>query len=316
MRVRRTLAAVVEAGLVWSGVAMLHRATRRRRVLVLAYHNVVPDGTPSFGDRSLHLSRGAFVRQLERLARTHVVVPLDEVLTPARPGGRPRIAITFDDGYRGAVLFGVEELAKRGLPATLFVVPGFVGQGPFWWDAFASREGSDPAARARALHDFAGKESDIRRWTATAGRRPRPVPEWALLASEGELASATRHSGITLGSHSWSHPNLVRLTATELHAELSRPLAWLRQRYANVASWLSYPYGLTSPAVQAAAAAAGYTGALAVEGGSFTPDGVHRYAVPRLNVPAGLSANGFVLWTSGVRGGQGARRLPAGTTVA
>src|SRR2546430_3619042 len=26
-------------------------------------------------------------------------------------------------------------LARRGVPATLFVVPSFAGKGPFWWDA-------------------------------------------------------------------------------------------------------------------------------------------------------------------------------------
>jgi len=67
-----------------------------------------------------------------------------------------------------------------------------------------------------------------------------------------------------------------------------------------VIPWLSYPYGLASRTVEAAAAAAGYTGALALGGGWFVPARVNCYAVPRVNVPSGLSLNGFVLRTSGL----------------
>src|SRR2546422_8966546 len=68
------------------------------------------------------------------LLRTHAIVPLEEVLTPAPSGRRPRVAITFDDAYQGAIAIGVEELARRGGPAALFVVPAFGGGGSFWWE--------------------------------------------------------------------------------------------------------------------------------------------------------------------------------------
>ena len=301
MSVRSTLRALLEAGVVRSGITRLHRATRLRHSLVLAYHNVVPDDCPPFGDRSLHLSHRAFVRQLDLLLSTHCIVPLEEVLTPAPSGRRPRVALTFDDGYRGAVTIGVEELAKRGVPATLFVVPAFVGGGPFWWDAVSSPEGGgvDQALRERALRDLNGRDREVRSWAEAHGLRRDALPEWALVASKDELRAAARHPGIRLASHTWTHPNLVRLSPAEVQAELRRPLTWLRQRFTGVIPWLSYPYGCGSRSVEAAAAAAGYAAALSLDGVWFAPGCVNRYAVPRLNVPAGLSANGFVLLTSG-----------------
>src|SRR5207237_1432026 len=231
MSARATLKACFEAGLVRSGVPALNRAARARRALVLAYHNVVPDSSPGFGDRSLHLPRGLFIRQLESLLATHTVVPLEQVLDAPVAGRRPRAAITFDDGYRGAVLLGVA----------------------------------------------------------------------ALVASEAELRSATRHPGITLGSHTWTHPNLVRLGGgDELREELRRPLGWLRERFTSVIPWLSYPYGLATPAVEAAAREVGYTAALALGGGWFPSTRVNRWAVPRENIPSGLSENGFVIRSSGL----------------
>jgi peptidoglycan/xylan/chitin deacetylase (PgdA/CDA1 family) len=300
MSLRATLKACFEAGLVRSGVPALHRVARAGQALVLAYHNVVPDSCPAFGDRSLHLPRRLFVRQLERLLATHAIVPLEDLLGPPRPGQRPRAAITFDDGYRGAVLIGIAELAKRGLPATLFVVPAFVGRGPFWWDALAAENGVDAVLRGHALNDLHGKDAEIRGWAAGQGIPTGAVPEWALVASEDELRGATRHSGITLGSHTWTHPNLARLTGAELLDELRRPLVWLRERFGSVVPWLSYPYGLATPAVEAAAREAGYTAALALGGGQFPPARVNRWAVPRENIPAGLSENGFVIRSSGL----------------
>jgi peptidoglycan/xylan/chitin deacetylase (PgdA/CDA1 family) len=305
MSLRATVKALLETGLVWSGGAALRRAALVRRTLVLAYHNVVPDDGPCFGDRSLHLPRRMFVRQIEHLLRTHAVVPLEEIFTPAPPGRRPRVALTFDDAYRGAVDIGVAELAKRGVPATLFVVPAFVGRGPFWWDAVASEDRDvDPILRDYALQELSGKDRSVRSWAEAHGLRLRTVPDSALVASEDELGAAIRHPGITLASHTWSHPNLARLSPAELQEELSRPLHWLRQRYGSVIPWLSYPYGLATRTVEAAAAAAGYAAAVALGGGWFSPARVSRHSVPRLNVPSALSANGFVLRTSGLYAGR------------
>ena len=49
-----------------------------------------------------------------------------------------------------------------------------------------------------------------------------------------------------------------------------------------------------------AAREAGYTAALALGGGQFPPARVNRWAVPRENIPAGLSENGFVIRSSGL----------------
>ena len=66
--------------------------------------------------------------------------------------------------------------------------------------------------------------------------------------------------------------------------------------------WLSYPYGLTSPTAAQAVERAGYVGAFLVEGGWLPRQQrfYHPFALPRLNVPAGLSVEGFQLRLSGL----------------
>src|SRR5678816_2862632 len=99
---RKALRGAVEFAMVASGLPVLGRRRRRGDTLVLAYHNVVPDGAEAFGDRSLHLPLSRLRQQLAALEATHEVVSLDELETPARTE-RPRAAITFDDAYAGAL---------------------------------------------------------------------------------------------------------------------------------------------------------------------------------------------------------------------
>lgn len=306
---------VAERSLAASGVAGIARALHRGDALVLAYHGILPHGAAPGGEHTLHLPQAVFARQLDALRRTHDVVPLDALLLPRAPGSRrPRAAVTFDDAYAGAVTAGVYELARRGLPATIFVAPGLLGRVP-WWDALA-RGGLLPAdARRHAIEALRGRDDAVRRWAereddvamdcanmngATGDGAPR-------IATEAELAEAARVPGIALGAHSWSHPDLRVLDPPALADELAQPLGWLRARFACVVPWLAYPYGLASDAVERAAAEAGYRGAFRVDGG-WMPLGaaaVRPHALPRMNVPAGLSLDGFHLRISGVTGAGG-----------
>lgn len=292
---------LAESLLAHGGPAAVSRLLRRRDTLVLAYHNVVPDDAAPFGDRSLHLRRRDFAAQLELLGRTCEVVPLDGVATPRGRGGRPRVAVTFDDAYRGAVTLGVEELRRRGMPATVFVPPAFIGATSFWWDAVADpATGAPPGARDHLLTALRGDDGAIRAWAVAAGVPLRPVPRWGEPATEAELHAALRHPGLSLAPHSWSHRNLAALEEDEARDELERPLRWLRERFGAVVAWTSYPYGLATPAVERLARAAGYDGALRVDGGWISGAVANAYALPRFNVPAGISRSGFALRTAGI----------------
>lgn len=290
----------MERALLATGAAGLLRRTARSTGLVLAYHNIVPHGESPGADRSLHLAQRDFGTQLDLLQQHAEVVPLTEVVTSGAAAPRPRVAITFDDAYRGAVTAGVEELRARGLAATLFVAPAFVGGRSFWWDTVADpATGLSAGARAHALEACAGQDAVVRTWAASAGLPLRDPPPFAVAATMEELQGAVRYAGLSLGSHSWSHPNLTRLADSELEAELARPLAWLQQRFSPVIPWLSYPYGLSDDRVWRAAEQAGYAGALRVDGG-WLDEPRSRFALPRFNVPAGISPAGFRLRLAGL----------------
>ncbi len=295
--IKRLLETVILRG----GPARLARARLHGRALILAYHNILPEGARPGGDGSLHLPRRSFGAQLDQLARSSDVVPLESLLDD-RPSGsrRPRVAITFDDAYQGAVTVGIEELVRRGLPGTIFVAPAFLGGRTFWWDVLSDGvSGLTVKLRTQALTELRGQDDAIRRWAH--GRSTVSLGESdAKTATEAELAAAARQSGVTVGSHTWSHPNLALLNADDLRTELYQPLAWLQSRFESAIPWLSYPYGLSADHVERAAASCGYRAAVRISGGWIAPNLANRYALPRLNVPAGLTPTGFGLRTAGL----------------
>ena len=263
-------------------------------VLVLCYH-ALSERFPA----PLSVSPEAFERQLQLLARAGYRGATFEQAVRA-PSGR-NVAITFDDAYHGTLTAGCEELARRGLPATVFVTPAFLGGGTFWWDALEALD--RPGVRDEALWRHHGRTERVRVWAEAEGLGWRTVPPHATAVAESLLhEAAARTPGLTLASHTWSHPNLSALDPAELDEELRRPLAWLRERLPGVRPWISYPYGLASSAVESAAARAGYTAAFRVDGGWWPRDGgANRFALPRLNIPAGLSPRGFTLRLLGMQ---------------
>ncbi len=302
---RNRLKSLAEQIAVRGGGRLIGRFRRRGRLLILSYHNVVPHGQSPRGDRSLHLPQRTFGEQLDELLREHEIVPLAD-LTNVPLEGRPRVAITFDDAYAGALTAGVEELRRRRLPATVFVAPAFIGGRAFWWDDLA--EGFDgavpPHLREVWLTDLAGEESRVREAAAAQGLPLSPgLPAWARAGMEDDLRRAAAYAGISFGSHSWSHVNLAAVDPARRQEELARSKAWLESRFPqSTIPWLSYPYGIESAEARLAAREAGYAASLRATGGRFRPGAAPIHALPRLNIPAGLSAAGFALRAAGLLG--------------
>ena len=286
----------IERAAVVSGLPRLGNILNKNRCIVLMYHNVVPSGVEPVGDLSLHLTQPDFAAHLDLFAQHFDVVPLIDLLDGrGSPVERPRIAITFDDAYVGALTVGVQELVSRRMPATIFVPPGLLGR-ETWWDLVASgTNGEIPADERRDLLVALGGRGDAILASVPPSLEMAPRPASQRIATQSELASAAGRAGISIGSHTWTHPNLAALVSSELHVELTRPLQWLRARFPSFIPIVSYPYGLSSDSVEAAASDAGYRAGLRADGGWLTAEKLARpFALPRFNIPANLSLDG--LW--------------------
>ncbi|MFC1660048.1 polysaccharide deacetylase family protein [Gemmatimonadota bacterium] len=303
---RRGLKHAVEVVLARSGLSGVVSRLRAPSTAILAYHNVVPHGEQVVGDRSLHIDQARFADHLDLVLETHEVVPLDSLMNPGpSPPTRPQAVITFDDGYVGAVTAGAEELARRGLPATIFLPPGLLDAEGFWWDMLSSvRSGSvQPRVRSHALNSLKGRQDLILAWAAEEGFPLMTLPGHARPASREQLLAAAGDDVLRLGSHTWSHANLAALSPAECADEIERGHRWLDTLGGLRLDWLAYPYGLRS-AVAVGEAGRHVDGALLIEGGLARVKGNWSggpHELPRVNVPRGLSADGLALRLAGLR---------------
>ena len=143
---------------------------------------------------------------------------------------------------------------------------------------------------------LSGEQEKIAAWASEAGIAWREMPAHARCASLPELRNAGALEGMDFASHSWSHPNLAALDVHRVHEELSVSKEWLEAEGLRSCSFLAYPYGYETAAVRRVASACGYAGALKVVGGwTRRSDGRDPFALPRLNMPAGLTTRGFRL---------------------
>ena len=214
-------------------------------VLVLCYH-AVSDDWPS----RLAVTRAQLREHLHSLAeRGYVGVTFTDAIT--KPGdGRPRVAVTFDDGYASLEDAAVPILAELGMPGTVFVPTAFVGS-------------PDPMA-------WPG----IEEWLETPHRHELDPLDWD---GVGRLVAA----GWEVGSHSRTHPRLTQLDDATLAAELSESRAELERRLGGPCRSIAYPYGNVDERVIAATRDAGYVAGGALPAEFYVP---HPLSWPRLGI--------------------------------
>ena len=267
---------------------------KRQQTLVLAYHNVIPDALHHTGLGSQHMRESDFQRQMLWVARTFDIVPLPEVLrertgTPTRP----RIAITFDDAYRGALHCAIPWMAQHGIPATMFVAPGCLGSDGFWWDRLRVDPWSDFPF---FFQEMRADQARIMAWARATNLEVHDLNDLFKPVTEAELADSVNQAAghLLLGPHGWTHQNLASLPPSELDDELRMPLAWLRERHSETTlPILAFPYGLKSPEVCDAAEKLGHAAAFLIDG-SWMPRKLRSpFLIPRRNVAGGISSATF-----------------------
>ena len=238
-----------------------------RRLLVLAWHNVEP--TSFFHGTSPAAARRAFERQIGFVRRWANVVPLRPALADLA-AGRPlpprAVALTFDDGYLDNLTVVAPLLRAADVPATFFLVTGFLsGDERAWWEelgwvfeqatAAELRWGghtfhtSAPRARRAAL----GVVADSLKTVDSRHRReaidelrarlsptgPAPARRFMDWDEAGELL----RQGHDIGAHTCGHPILSREDPSVQLRELVESRQQLSARFQRPVDVLAYPNG-------------------------------------------------------------------------
>jgi len=281
----------------------IRRARTRRFGRVLLYHRVVDDGMDP-GLRGLlagAVTRSTFRRQLDYLARHHEVVGLHELLDRVDdPSGA--VAVTFDDGYADNLHHALPLLRERGMPATIFVVSGYVetGRHPAW-DRLARRVAANGPRELRL-----DAEDESRRFAFTGSLREQmaAAASWLETLSEARREAAlgeesrvdedrpldvaelrlAERGGARVGAHSVRHRRLATLTPAEVDEELSECKASLEEWLGHPVEHVAYPYGGPhdyDASTMEAARRAGFRAAFAAHEGLVHAE-TDRFAIPRI----------------------------------
>jgi len=198
----------------------LHRHAGRHGPIMLMYHAVSPGkSTP---DWPWAVSMQQFREQLDFLAAEGYATPTmgDLAATPPKEWRGRTAVITFDDGYADN-LAASEELQKRGMRASWFIVSGSVGQAPKW------RADGRPAGR---------------------------------LLNAAELR-AMQANGMEIGSHTVNHVRLPDVDDARLMQELAGSKDALEDLLGNPVASFAYPYGAWDARCAEAVKLAGYAAA-------------------------------------------------------
>lgn len=319
------------------GTFWLARAGRQRlhgTSVVLMLHRVLAQDADAAlpHNNPLCLGRDTFVRLLEFLQRHFRLVTLEQALQPH--DGPPRLALTFDDGWKDNAVHAFPVLRQADIPASIFLSTGYIGQSRgFWWESIADRLWQDPTGiddarlerelggygiripaglysheqtldKSRLILDFLGQLKDM------------PPLELNGLAAElfhqGESHAMAwsdvrmlEDSGlIRFGPHGHDHCILTQLDPEACVADIRRSHELLHEHCRQPLNVYCYPNGNHSPAVQQAVRALGYSHALATHPGLIEP-GVVAHALPRIDVSQQAAARmGQMAWRimQGARG--------------
>jgi peptidoglycan/xylan/chitin deacetylase (PgdA/CDA1 family) len=296
---------VTFSALYYTGLRMLGLPTAAREfrnaAVVLCYHNVVSDAQTSIGGPGLHIAHSRFRKQMRWLAGNYTVIPLRELLARVRTGRslRDTAAVCFDDAYAGVFEHAWPVLQELRVSATVFVVASAPGRRErFWWDRAAVQRAQSNRARQQWLTALRGDEAAIL-GSLPGAEREEPTEAALLPADWGVIAPAVS-AGLELGVHSATHRSLPTLDDDELTYEIEASREIIARNTGATPEVFAFPYGRWDGRVRRRVKQAGYRAAFTLDYGLVTPD-ADPWALPRVNVPAGIPDSAYQAWAAGLR---------------
>jgi peptidoglycan/xylan/chitin deacetylase (PgdA/CDA1 family) len=328
MNKRDLAASILGSGLGSSLMRPLSRI-KSGELCILAWHRVGDDDplTFQFDDDLISATTGEFRRQMQFLRRNFDVISfrdLDQLESEGRPLPRRALIITFDDGYRDNYTRAFPILKELGLPATIFLATGHIGQTRlFWWDQVAYclkqterqsvrlPEFSDepvallePAARRNAIEriqNWLKQQPEEARRSFVNGLGEALEVELPPRLAEGmhltwdEVKDMAAH-GIEFGSHTVTHPILANVSEPQLAEEIAGSKRAIEARLGREVIAFAYPAGRRSrfnQAVCRAVAEHGYRYAVAFDEGIVADLQAERFTLPRIHVERNHSLSLF-----------------------
>ena len=165
------------------------------------------------------------------------------------------VIITFDDGYKNNYENAFPILRQFNFPATVFVVGGLVEK--------------------------------VNQWMRTKGYPERPLMRW------NEIEDMKKN-GITIGSHTMSHPRLSLLGSKDARREIEDSKKFLEDSLGVPINHFAYPYGDMNKSIVSMVREAGYKTACSVVSG-FNSEKLNLFELRRIGIYGADSIRRFAI---------------------
>lgn len=308
------LRSVIGAGLANEAVLpLLRRLVVRGRPMVLMYHELAPDRADI--DAWTVVRERDFIQQIDYLRRRYRIVPLEELICGREGGqGRPRVAITFDDGDAGNFEVLLPLVERLALPVAIFIATGQIEAArPYWFDRVVN---SLQLARAleldlrsqglgvyrvslargagnwleiqRLLKDIKQQPPDRSDGLAerveelTAGHRDPACARIMPLTVE-QVRALGRCPFVTIGAHSHCHRLLTRLPMEQARASIEQSRSHLRSWTGQPVDYFAYPSGAWDELLAGLVEDLGFRAAFTTQERLWDPQ-ESRFCIPRMGV--------------------------------
>lgn len=284
---------------------------------ILCYHRICkhkPHSIHSFDTNFITVD--LLNAQLNWLSKFAKFVSLDEITDFSRENNEKKwqIAITFDDGYRDVLHYGLPLLEKYRIPAHIFISTLFVEDPAClpWWDMlfFIFKQWRKPIKieiKGESHFYNLAKDGDKIRFLKELSHyfiEMGPKDVFALQNSllEGinsgmnipsneilrkdDIQNLSSSKFITFGAHSVTHANLARCSPKEIQHEIYEAKEKLEEWTGKEIKWFAYPYGIKkyrNSLIIENIRKAKFKGALTTDGGYVTKN-KDPFQIPRIGI--------------------------------
>ncbi len=266
---RERIRLLIAGGCYYCGLirlALWLKQCRGRRLIILNYHR----------------AGGNLSAQLRYLRRHYRIMRLEDALSELHAPSRKQrdrrmpLAVTFDDGYLDNYTCAFPLIRELQIPITIFVIPGFVESGRYFWWLAASYLAQHTLAEkitidGRTYHLAQATERgelvraiDARlRYTQAVteretllaqfqselavtlpGRSKGGIDDPSLPLTWAEIAEMERSCLVSFGAHTMHHPVLACITdVTEVRHEIEDCRRVLEARLSQPVRTFAYPIG-------------------------------------------------------------------------
>jgi len=267
---RKRILTFIAACLYYSGLIKLARwwiGRSGQHLVILNYHQATG------GDLRRHL---LYLRRHYRIL--HLEAAMEELSMPSKNGKqvgdrRTPVVLTFDDGYYDNYTHALALARELRMPFTIFLVPGYVESGDyFWWregnrlvshtqmreatiegriyrlDQPQERNGLAEAILTRLCQatSVAERQEFLRFVRQALPVPPSVAPEEkpALPLKWAEVREMEESGWVSFGAHTMYHPILAYLTdPTEVQREVEECRIMLEQQLGHPVRTFAYPIG-------------------------------------------------------------------------